>query len=164
MFFFIVIAFIGYVLPCTQMSFWGLTVFSNILTTVPIIGLWICYWIWGCEFIQDFTLFKVHSLHIVFPFLLLFVVLCHFFCLHYFMSSDGFCDRFAFYVERLFFYMWYLLRDLFFLYLLFGCLFYVLLIWWYFVFHEESWLVCNVLQTPDKVIPEWFFFCRFLVF
>jgi len=78
-FLFIIIAFIGYVLPLTQMSFWGLTVFSNILTTVPIIGLWVCYWIWGCEFIQDFTLYKCHSLHILFPFVLLFCVVCHFF-------------------------------------------------------------------------------------
>jgi len=68
-----IIAFIGYVLPSTQMSFWGLTVFSNILTTVPIIGVWICYWIWGCEFIQDFTLYKCHAIHMILPCILLFL-------------------------------------------------------------------------------------------
>ena len=112
----IVIAFIGYVLPLTQMSYWGLTVFSNILTTVPIVGVLLCYWVWGCEFIMDFTLIKVHSLHLILPFVLVLMVFWHFFCLHYFMSSDGFCDRFVLYCERLLFYSWYLLRDLFFLY------------------------------------------------
>lgn len=98
--FILLIAFIGYVLPCTSMSYWGLTVFSNILATVPLIGMWLCYWVWGSEYVSDYTLLKLHSIHVFLPFLLLFVVLAHFFCLHYFLSSDGFMDRFCFYYER----------------------------------------------------------------
>jgi len=127
----LIIAFIGYVLPCTMMSYWGLTVFSNILATIPYVGIYMCYWIWGCEFINDFTLCKLHSLHILMPFILLFLILAHFFCLHYFISSDGFCDRFVFYIERLLFCMWFYYRDFFlFLVLLLFFLFFMLCNWY----------------------------------
>lgn len=159
--FVVIIAFIGYVLPCTMMSYWGLTVFSNILATVPILGLWLCYWIWGCEFINDFTLLKLHSLHIVFPILLLFLIVLHFFCLHYFLSSDGFYDRFTFYTERLLFCFWYYLRDCFIFLLIITIYSYFIIINWYFVFHEESWVIVNVLKTSDKILPEWFFLFLF---
>lgn len=157
----IVIAFIGYVLPCTMMSYWGLTVFSNILATVPLIGQWLCYWIWGSEFINDFTLVKLHVLHIVFPFFLLFFVFFHLFCLHYFMSSDAFCDRFAFYSERLLFFSWFFLRDAFLAFFLILFILYFVFINWYFVFHEESWAIVEILKTSDKILPEWFFLFLF---
>lgn len=160
-FFILVIAFIGYVLPCTMMSYWGLTVFSNILATVPIVGIWFCYWIWGSEFINDFTLLKLHSLHILMPFLMFFVLVAHFFCLHYFMSSDGFCDRFVFYCERLVFCMWFYLRDCFLFFFLIMVFVYFIFINWYFVFHEESWLIVDILKTSDKILPEWFFLFLF---
>lgn len=101
--FIILIAFIGYILPATSMSYWGLTVLSNVLATVPIVGIWLCYWVWGSEYISDFTLLKMHSLHVFLPFVLLFVVVFHLFCIHYFLSSDGLYDRFSFYYERFFF-------------------------------------------------------------
>nr|UQS21307.1 cytochrome bc1 [Trypanosoma cruzi] len=154
--FIIVIAFIGYVLPCTMMSYWGLTV-SNILATVPVIGQWLCYWIWGSEFINDFTLLKLHVLHVLLPFVLIMVLFLHLFCLHYFMSSDAFCDRFAFYCERLCFCMWFYLRDMFLAFFILFCVMYVIFINWYFVFHEESWVIVDTLKTSDKILPEWFF-------
>jgi len=134
-----------------------LTVFSNLLAVFPLFGYYLCCWLWGCEYIQDFTLIKCHSLHIIFPLLFLFLVLLHFFCLHYFISSDGFYDRFVFYVERLLFVLWYLFRDLFFGFSLLFVYFYVLFCYWYFVFHEESFDLVDVLRTSDKIIPEWFF-------
>lgn len=151
--FIMIVAFIGYLLPCTSMSYWGLTVISNILATVPLIGTWFCYWFWGSEYISDYTLVKLHSIHIFVPFLLLFFVVFHFFTLHFFISSDGLSDRFVFYQERLFFYSYYLLRDLCFLFNILLGLTYAVTINWYFVFHEESWIVVNVLKTSDKILP-----------
>jgi len=162
--FLLLIAFIGYVLPCTQMSYWGLTVFSNILSTIPIIGVSLCYWLWCYDFIQDFTLYKLHSLHIVFPFVFLFLVFCHLFFLHVFLSSDGFLDRYVLYMERILFFVWYLWRDFLCFFVLLFFVVYFFVIWWYFVFHEESWCVCNVLATSDKILPEWFFFAIFWFF
>jgi ubiquinol-cytochrome c reductase cytochrome b/c1 subunit len=150
----VVIAFIGYVLPLSQMSFWGLTVFSNIISAVPSVGPLICFWLWGGEFIQDYTLTKVFSLHVFMPFLLLFVVLFHLLALHSHLSSDTFEDRFAFYYERCLFTGFFLYRDLAILALISVTFSYMAIIYWDFVFHEESFEVTNVVKTPDKIIPE----------
>lgn len=95
----IIIAFIGYILPMSQLSYWGLVVFSNILATFPYIGNLIINWLWGCEYINEWTLIKIHMLHIVLPLEMLFIILLHLICLHYFISSDS-SDRFIFYIER----------------------------------------------------------------
>lgn len=152
--FIVLIAFIGYILPATSMSYWGLTVLSNVLATVPIIGIWLCYWVWGSEYISDFTLLKMHSLHVFLPFVLLFVVIFHLFCIHYFLSSDGLYDRFSFYYERFFFFSLYYIRDTLLFLNIVLCLSYVVCINWYFVFHEESWIIVDVLKTSDKILPE----------
>lgn len=157
----VIIAFLGYVLPLTQMSYWGLTVFSNILSTVPIVGQNICFWIWGSEFIQDFTLVKVHSIHIFMPFLLIFLILLHLFFLHCYLSSDGFFDRLSFYYEKQIFFNFFFFRDLTILLLYFLFFLYFFLIYWFFVFHEESFDIVNVMKTSEKVIPEWFFLTFF---
>lgn len=146
----ILIAFIGYVLPLTQMSYWGLTVFSNILSTIPIWGEFLVYWLWGSEFISEGTLVKMHTLHIVLPFILLMIMVVHLFFLHYFLSSDV-LDRFVFYIERCFFVYWYYFRDLLLLLVLVWVWFYLIFIYWYFVFHEESWVIVEVLKTSEKV-------------
>jgi ubiquinol-cytochrome c reductase cytochrome b/c1 subunit len=140
------------------MSYWGLTVISNVLATVPVIGIYLCNWIWGSEFINDYTLVKIHSIHIFLPFLLGFVVIAHFFALHYFLSSDGLMDRFAFYYERYFFFMLYYLRDLYLVLNMFFVFTYFICIYWYFVFHEESWEIVNILKTSDKILPEFWCF------
>jgi len=67
-------AFLGYILPCTMMSFWGLTVFSNLCACIPVLGFCVLGWIWCGEFINDFTLCKLHCLHIVTP------LICFFYC------------------------------------------------------------------------------------
>jgi len=128
------VAFMGYVLPCTQMSYWGLTVFSNVVSVVPFFGLVLCYWLWGCEYIQDFTLVKCHAFHVILPLLLLGFVVFHFFCLHYFLSSDGFCERFVFCYERVLFVLWFYFRDLGFCVCLLCGYGYCVFCYWYFVF------------------------------
>lgn len=157
----VIIAFIGYVLPLTQMSYWGLTVFSNILSTVPFLGKLLCYWVWGSEFIQDFTLIKVHSLHVFLPFILILFIVAHLFFLHFFLSSDGFYDRYSFYWEKTMFFYYFFYRDLsLFLFIVVGH-FYFCIIYWYFVFHEESFIIVDTMKTSDKIIPEWFFLTFF---
>jgi len=87
------IAFLGYVLPLSQMSYWGLIVFSNIIGVVPIIGKGILLWLWGGEFISGETMVKIHLLHVVLPFFALFTLILHLAFLHNNMSSCGFYDR-----------------------------------------------------------------------
>jgi len=156
----VLIAFIGYVLPNTAMSFWGLSVFSNILSSVPFLGKKILLFFWGGEFINDFTLSKVFSLHVFVPMISLLVIIIHLVVLHSMISSDIF-DRYSFYNERLFFSWNSFLRDLFLLLFLINIFFYAVYIWYYFVFHEESFYFLSTTSTPEKIIPEWFFLTFF---
>ena len=153
----IILTFLGYVLPCTQMSYWGLTVFSNLFTAVPVLGACLILWFWGSDFIQDFTLVKCHIIHIALPFVLLGFVFIHLFILHYYMSSDGFLDRFCFYLERIIFCTFIMLRDIFLILVAFFIFIFFVFLGWFCVFHEESFILCNIVKTSDKIIPEWFF-------
>jgi len=154
------IAFIGYVTPLTSMSYWGLCVFSQILASIPLLGSKILLFFWGGEYINDFTISKVFSLHVFTPMLSLLLIITHLIVLHSMISSDIF-DRYTFYNERLFFSWNSLLRDIFLLLFLSNLFFYAIYIWYYFVFHEESFYFLSTTSTPEKIIPEWFFLTFF---
>jgi len=77
--FMIITAFIGYVLPWGQMSFWGATVITNLVSAVPFFGMDIVIWLWGGYAVNNATLNRFFSLHFVLPFLLLVLVIIHFF-------------------------------------------------------------------------------------
>jgi len=143
------------------MSYWGLIVFSNILATLPFVGVIILVWLWCGDYINDFTIIKLFVIHVVLPFLLLFVVVIHFFCLHFYMSSDCFVDRFCFYYERVLFIYWFLLRDFCICLFCFLVCCFGFCIYWYFVFHEESFWCLDCLKAADKILPEWFFLLFF---
>jgi len=131
------------------------------LATIPFLGLYVLMWLWGGDYINDFTILKLHSLHIILPFVCVFLLIMHFFCLHFYMSSDGFCDRFVFYCERLCFMVWFYLRDVFIFLVVCFFLWLFCVIYWYFVYHEESWFVVDCLKAADKILPEWFFLLFF---
>ena len=75
-------AFIGYVLPWGQMSFWGATVITNLLSAIPYIGTDIVQWVWGGFSVSNATLNRFYSLHYLFPFLLVALAAVHLICLH----------------------------------------------------------------------------------
>ena len=145
----IIIAFLGYVLPATQMSYWGLTVFSNIISTFPIIGNKLVHWIWTAEFINKKTLQKIHSLHIVLPLLTIQLILMHILYLHHFLSSDT-IERFVFHIER----DW-VFRDTLVILYTSSVLTLFIFINWHSALHEESWEILQTTKTPEKVLPEW---------
>jgi len=96
----IIISFLGYILPLSSLAYWGLTVISNVLSIIPMLGNLIVFWLWGCEYINDYTLVKIHTLHIVIPLIMIGIILLHLLGLHYFISSDA-SERFVFYIERI---------------------------------------------------------------
>ena len=100
-------------------------------------------------------------MHILLPFVSLFLVVLHFLFLHFFLSSDGFYDRFSFYYEKAFFFSYFFFRDLSALLLIGTFYLYFLVIFWTFVFHEESFILVDIMKTSDKIIPEWFFLTFF---
>jgi len=157
----IVISFLGYVLPLSQMSYWGLVVFSNILSALPLLGLLVCYWVWGGEFISSETIGKVHAMHVFIPFLISFVVVFHIYALHITMSSESFFDKSSNSQESTFFQDYSLFKDVSLLVFVCTISSYFFYIYWNFVFHEESFEVFDPQKTSSKIIPEWFFLCFF---
>lgn len=157
----IVISFLGYVLPLSQMSYWGLVVFSNILSALPIVGILVCYWVWGGEFISSETIGKVHAMHVFIPFLITFVVVFHLYALHVAASSESFYDKSSASQESCFFQDYALFKDVSLLVFVVTLATYFLFIYWNFVFHEESFEVFDPQKTSAKIIPEWFFLIFF---
>lgn len=80
-------AFMGYVLPWGQMSFWGATVITNLFSAIPIIGNDIAYWLWGGFSVNNPTLVRFFSLHYLLPFAILGAVLTHLILLHEYSST-----------------------------------------------------------------------------
>lgn len=148
-------AFIGYVLPWGQMSFWGATVITNLFSVVPLVGPELVYWIWGGFSVGAATLNRFYSFHYLFPFLITALVLLHLFYLHGEGSSNPFGSEHrevsTFYLPL---YPYFLVKDLLGL-LVFGAVFS------YFLFyapnllgHSDNYIEANGMVTPEHIVPE----------
>src|SRR6202158_1020401 len=81
-------AFMGYVLPWGQMSFWGATVITNLFSAIPLVGDYIVTWLWGGFAVDNATLNRFFSLHYLLPFVIVGVVVLHLIALHRFGSNN----------------------------------------------------------------------------
>ena len=148
-------AFIGYVLPWGQMSYWGATVITNLFSAIPWIGNELVLLLWGGFSVDAPTLNRFFSLHFLLPFILAALVLMHLMTLHENGSSNplGLADN----TDRIRFHPYYTSKDLvgFFVLILFLS---------YFVFYDPAYLghpdnsiPANSLVTPASIVPEWYF-------
>ena len=148
-------AFIGYVLPWGQMSLWGATVITNLLSAVPFIGDHLVLFIWGGFSVDNATLNRFFSLHYLLPFLLLALVVLHLMALHNDSSNNP--EGIASTADRIRFHPYFTSKDLvgFFLMaiLLLSLVFYAPN---YFV-HPDNSITANALLTPHSIVPEWYF-------
>ena len=149
-------AFMGYLLPWGQMSYWGAEVITNLFRATPLIGEEIVYWLRGDFAVGDATLQRFFVLHYLLPFLILAVVFIHLVALHYVKSSNPSGLNLAA-KDNIPFHPYFTAKDLFGL----GVL---LIIFCYFVFfqpefflQEENSIPANPLQTPPHIVPEWYF-------
>lgn len=155
LFIMILTAFLGYVLPWGQMSFWAATVITNLLTAIPYIGYNLVEWVWGGFSINNVTLNRFFSLHYVLPFVILALVILHLILLHEFGSTNPLGLYFK--VDHVTFSPYYTIKDLF-------GVFIALLILSFFVFaipnflgHSDNFIKANPLVTPTHIVPEWYF-------
>jgi quinol-cytochrome oxidoreductase complex cytochrome b subunit len=151
----VIIAFMGYVLPWGQMSFWGATVITNLFSAVPVIGNDIVIWLWGGYSVGNPTLTRFFSLHFFLPFILLALVGIHLIYLHRDGSNNPLGIDFKPY-DAISMYPYYILKDLF------GVFIFVF-IFGIFVFfypnllgHSDNYIPANPLITPSHIVPEWY--------
>jgi len=147
--------FMGYVLPWGQMSFWGVTVITNLFSAIPFIGENITQWLWGGFSVDNATLNRFFSLHYLLPFLIAGLSLVHLILLHDNGSNNplGIDSKTA----KITFYPYFYVKDLF-GFLLF-CLFFSFFVFFSpnFLGHPDNYIPANSLVTPAHIVPEWYY-------
>jgi len=150
-------AFMGYVLPWGQMSFWGAKVITNLFSAIPFFGEDIVIWLWGGFSVDNPTLNRFFALHFLLPFVIIGLVIIHIIALHKHGSNnptgvDVKTDK-----DTIPFHPYYTIKDFF----GFGVFF---LIFFSFVFfspnslgHPDNYIPANPLVTPTHIVPEWYF-------
>lgn len=148
------IGFLGYVLPYGQMSLWGATVITNLLSAIPVFGQDIVELIWGGFSVSNATLNRFFSLHYILPFVLAALAVAHLIALHIHGSNNpngvtGHSDRFAMHPYFVF-------KDL----VTFFAFFLVLSIFVFFfpnaLGHSDNYIPANPMVTPASIVPEWY--------
>jgi len=148
-------AFMGYVLPWGQMSFWGATVITNLFSAIPVIGKTVVEWLWGGFSVNNATLNRFLSLHYLMPFLIAGLTLIHLSFLHTEGSNNPLGINFN--IETISFYPYFYVKDLF------SFLVLILFLSFFLFFspnalgHPDNYIVANSLVTPPHIVPEWYF-------
>jgi ubiquinol-cytochrome c reductase cytochrome b subunit len=148
------IAFLGYVLPYGQMSLWGATVITNMLSAIPWIGQDFVQFVWGGFSVNNATLNRFFSLHFVLPFVLSALALIHMMTLHTHGSSNplGMSSN----ADKLPMHPYFLFKDLVTIFVFMAA---ILLIVFYapnVLGHSDNYIPANPLSTPASIVPEWY--------
>lgn len=148
------IAFLGYVLPYGQMSLWGATVITNLLSAVPFFGQDLVELIWGGFSVSNATLNRFFSLHFLLPFLLAALVIGHLMALHTHgsnnpngISSNG--DRYAMHPYFTF-------KDLVTIFAFLLALSVIVFFYPNLLGHSDNYIPANPMSTPPSIVPEWY--------
>ena len=152
----IMTAFMGYVLPWGQMSYWAATVITNLFSAIPVVGQGIVTFLWGGFTVGNPTLNRFYALHYLLPFVILGVVLLHLIALHRFGSNNPLGIDMKGPQDTLPFHPYFTIKDLFGLTVF-------LLVYAFFVFYApnflgsaDNYIPANPMQTPNHIVPEWY--------
>nr|UHA56288.1 cytochrome b [Diversibipalium multilineatum] len=149
------IAFLGYVLPWGQMSFWGATVITNLFSAIPYVGNNIVIWLWGGFSVSFPTLVRFFSLHFLLPFIMIFFVVIHIFFLHETGSNNPLGISSS--NQKIPFHPYFSFQDII-GFLSVSILFSLVCFGYPYYFLDcENFLEANVLVTPPHIQPEWYF-------
>ncbi|MBQ4874582.1 MAG: cytochrome b N-terminal domain-containing protein [Rickettsiaceae bacterium H1] len=150
-------AFMGYVLPWGQMSFWGATVITNLFSAIPFVGESIVNWIWGGFSVNNATLNRFFVLHYLLPFFIVGIVLFHIFALHRFGSNNPTGVEMKSEKDSIPFHPYYTIKDL----VGVGALLIPFCIFIFFLpnylGHPDNYIEADSMVTPLHIVPEWYF-------
>nr|NP_038169.1 apocytochrome b [Synura synuroidea]AAF36935.1 apocytochrome b [Synura synuroidea] len=148
-------AFLGYVLPWGQMSFWGATVITNLFSAIPFVGKSIVEWLWGGFSVDNATLNRFFSLHYFLPFVIVGLTVVHLSLLHQDGSNNPLGINTN--VDTVPFYPYFYVKDLFAFFVV--MFFYFLVVFYYpnALGHPDNYIPANPLVTPPHIVPEWYF-------
>nr|ABU45720.1 cytochrome b [Geospizopsis unicolor] len=154
-------AFVGYVLPWGQMSFWGATVITNLFSAIPYIGQTLVEWAWGGFSVDNPTLTRFFALHFLLPFLIVGLTLVHLTFLHETGSNNPMgipsdCDKIPFHP-------YYTIKDILGFVLMLSLLVSLALFSPNLLGDPENFTPANPLVTPPHIKPEWYFLFAYAI-
>nr|YP_010899374.1 apocytochrome b [Leptographium aureum]WHN64111.1 apocytochrome b [Leptographium aureum] len=147
--------FLGYVLPYGQMSLWGATVITNLISAIPWIGQDIVEFIWGGFSVNNATLNRFFALHFLLPFILAALVLMHLIALHDTAGSGNPLGISGTY-DRVPFAPYFLFKDLITIFIFFFVLGFFVFFMPNYLGDSENYIMANPMQTPPAIVPEWY--------
>nr|QHD26842.1 cytochrome b [Idaea effusaria] len=154
-------AFMGYVLPWGQMSFWGATVITNLLSAIPYLGNTLVTWIWGGFAIDNATLTRFYTFHFLLPFIILMMTMIHLLFLHQTGSNNplGINSN----LDKIPFHPFFTYKDLIGFIILIFMLTTLSLINPYLLGDPDNFIPANPLVTPIHIQPEWYFLFAYAI-
>nr|QYL33607.1 cytochrome b [Ovis aries] len=156
-----VTAFMGYVLPWGQMSLWGATVITNLLSAIPYIGTNLVEWIWGGFSVDKATLTRFFAFHFIFPFIIAALAMVHLLFLHETGSNNptGIPSD----TDKIPFHPYYTIKDIL------GAILLILILMLLVLFtpdllgDPDNYTPANPLNTPPHIKPEWYFLFAYAI-
>nr|YP_009107093.1 cytochrome b [Angaracris barabensis]YP_009740730.1 cytochrome b [Bryodema dolichoptera]AIT96941.1 cytochrome b [Angaracris barabensis]QID03705.1 cytochrome b [Bryodema dolichoptera] len=154
-------AFMGYVLPWGQMSFWGATVITNLLSAIPYIGTDIVQWVWGGFAVDNATLNRFYTFHFMLPFIIMAMVMMHLFFLHQTGSNNptGLNSN----IDKIPFHPYFTYKDSITFIITIMILMMLCLINPYMLGDPDNFVPANPLVTPIHIQPEWYFLFAYAI-
>jgi len=154
-------AFIGYVLPWGQISFWGATVITNLLSAIPYIGNELVQWLWGGFAVDNATLTRFFSFHFLFPFIIAAFTIIHLLFLHQTGSNNplGINSN----SDKIPFHPYFSYKDIFGFIIILIFLCFLTLIAPYILGDPDNFIPANPLVTPPHIQPEWYFLFAYAI-
>nr|AML26705.1 cytochrome b [Hydrophilidae sp. BMNH 1274734] len=154
-------AFLGYVLPWGQMSFWGATVITNLVSAIPYIGTMIVQWLWGGFAIDNATLTRFFTLHFILPFIVSALVMIHLLALHQTGSNNPLGTNSN--LDKIPFHPYFSFKDLVGFMIMSSLLVMLTLYNPYMLSDPDNFIPANPLVTPVHIQPEWYFLFAYAI-
>ena len=150
-------AFMGYVLPWGQMSYWAATVITNLFSAVPLVGDNVLHWVLGGAAVGAATLHRFFVLHYLFPFIMVAVILLHLTALHQFGSNNPLGIKAKHPQDEIPFHPYYTIKDLLTIAIFFSIFAMVVFFMPNALGESDNYIPANPLSTPTHIVPEWYF-------
>lgn len=154
-------AFIGYVLPWGQISFWGATVITNLLSAIPYLGLDLVQWLWGGFAVDNATLTRFFTFHFLLPFIIIGTTIIHLLFLHQTGSNNPLGINTN--INKIPFHPYFTYKDLVGFIVILIILIILCLIGPYFLGDPDNFIPANPLVTPVHIQPEWYFLFAYAI-
>nr|ACF71400.1 cytochrome b [Neosalanx jordani] len=154
-------AFVGYVLPWGQMSFWGATVITNLLSAVPYMGLDLVLWLWGGFSVNNATLTRFFAFHFILPFIIAAATVIHLLFLHETGSNNPLGLNSD--VDKIPFHSYFIIKDLLGFLVFFLVFLSLTLFNPYLLGDPDNFTPANPLVTPAHIKPEWYFLFAYAI-